>query len=171
MIKRIIHSRIAKMEQRLGGKLDYVRHIVDTSLPSFLRFVRIQPLSEYRRKLPLAPYYVARLAAARDADCGTCVQIEANLAKGEGMEIDQVLAAARGDLGNLSRDLRDVYRFTTAVVQSTGEENALRQTMQERYGEKGLVEMALAIGAARIFPEIKRTLGYATSCSLVDISV
>jgi hypothetical protein len=36
---------------------------------------------------------------------------------------------------------------------------------------EGLVELALAIASARVFPIAKRALGYATSCTLVDAKV
>jgi hypothetical protein len=72
---------------------------------------------------------------------------------------------------DLTPELADVYRFTSAVVELTGEEEPLRQRIRERYGEEGLVELALGIAAARMFPVTKRALGYATSCALVEIQV
>lgn len=43
--------------------------------------------------------------------------------------------------------------------------------LRERYGEEGLVELALAIASARVFPVTKRALGYALSCSKVEVRV
>ena len=71
----------------------------------------------------------------------------------------------------LPEDLAEVYRFTSGVVGATGEEDALRERIRQRYGEDGLVELGLAIASARVFPITKRALGYATACALVDIEV
>lgn len=47
----------------------------------------------------------------------------------------------------------------------------MRALLNSRYGEEGLVELALGIAAARVFPVTKRAFGYATSCALVEIQV
>jgi hypothetical protein len=71
----------------------------------------------------------------------------------------------------LPEELRDAYRFAEAVVTANGEEDALRERIRLRYGDEGLIEMALAIATCRVFPIIKRTLGYAVSCSAVTVRV
>ena len=71
----------------------------------------------------------------------------------------------------LTPELADVHRFAKAVVEASGGEEELRQRLRERYGEEGLVELALGIAAARVFPVTKRALGYATSCALVEVKV
>jgi hypothetical protein len=57
------------------------------------------------------------------------------------------------------------------VVEASGNEEELRQRIRQRYGNEGLVEMALGIAAARVFPVTKRALGFATSCALVEVRV
>lgn len=39
------------------------------------------------------------------------------------------------------------------------------------YAEEGVVELALAMAAARFFPVTKRALGYAVSCKRVEVHV
>ena len=43
--------------------------------------------------------------------------------------------------------------------------------MVELYGDRGLVELALAIASCRVFPITKRALGYGTSCAAVTIEL
>ena len=121
--------------------------------------------------LYLEPYFVAVIVASRDEDCGTCVQIGITQAKKAGVdtEILQHVIDRRTDL--LSDELSEVYRFTEAVVSSTGEEDEIRESLRERYGDAGLIELSFAIAACRVFPITKRSLGYAKSCSLVDLQV
>jgi len=171
MIRTIICNRLAAEERALGASLDYVRDMLRTSLGAFFKFAMFLPLSRHRKALPHAAYHIARIVATRDEDCGTCVQIEVNLARSDGVPVDMIHAVLNEDVEALPGDLADVYRFAVAVVTATGGEDALRERLRYRYGEDGLVELALALAAARVFPIIKRTLGYARSCAMVKVEV
>ena len=171
MIRRLILNRLDSEERNLGASLDYLREIVRSSLPAFFKFGLFMPLAQHRRKLPASAYHVARIVATRDEDCGTCVQIEVNLARKDGVTAEIIRAVLDNRPENMPDELADVYNFATAVVTKSGAEGNLRERLRERYGEEGLVELALAIAAARVFPVTKRALGYATSCSSVEIAV
>lgn len=171
MIRKLILNRLDKDERFLGESLDYVRHILRTSLTAFFKFALFTPLAQHRQKLPPTPYRIARLVAVQDEDCGTCVQIEVNLARQDGIPADVIRAVLANRPEALPPELADVLRFAKAVVEASGGEEELRQRLRERYGEEGLVEMALGIAAARVFPVTKRALGYAKSCALVEVKV
>jgi alkylhydroperoxidase family enzyme len=171
MIRLIILNRLATAEKELGVSMDYLRHILRVSLRAFFRFLKFFRLSEYRRALPAAPYHVARIVATRDEDCGPCLQIEVALAKKDGVPADVLRAVLAGEASNLSEDLADVYRFTEAVVRASGEEDLYRERVRRRYGEEGLVELALAMAWCRVFPITKRALGHAMSCAKVRVEV
>jgi alkylhydroperoxidase family enzyme len=171
MIRRLILKRLDKEERALGESVEYVRHILRTSLPAFFKFALFTPLSQHRRKLAAAPYRVACLVATRDEDCGTCVQIEVNLALKEGVPPEVIHAVLNDRPDELAPELAEVYRFAKSVVEATGGEDELREKIRERYGEDGLVELAFGIASSRVFPVTKRALGYAKSCALVDVKV
>lgn len=171
MIRRLIENRISAAERTLGVPADYLRHILRVSLRAFFKFLKIMPLAEYRRALPSEPFHIARLVATRDEDCGTCVQIEVNLAKKDGVSpiVIQAVLDARPD--DLSPELADVYRFAEHVVTASGEEGEYREHIRRLYGEEALVELAMTMAACRVFPITKRALGYAQSCSKVTVRV
>jgi alkylhydroperoxidase family enzyme len=171
MLRRFILGRIAAAEKDLGVPLEYCRYIVRVSLRAFFKFAKFLAVDEYRRVLPPAPFHVARIVAVRDADCGSCVQIAVNQAKKAGLPAETLRAVLDGKLDDLPEEVRDAYRFAEAVVTANGEEDALRERIRLRYGDEGLIEMALAIAACRVFPMVKRTLGYAVSCSAVAVRV
>jgi alkylhydroperoxidase family enzyme len=171
MLRWLIRKRLATAEKTLGGSVDYLRHILDVSLPAFLKFVKIMPLAEYRRTLPAEPYHVARIVATRHEDCGPCVQMEVNLAKAAGLDPAVLRAVLGANPDALREDLSEAYRFAEAVVTRSGAEDHLREQIRRRYGEAGLIELALAIAVCRVFPSTKRALGYATSCSRVTVQV
>jgi alkylhydroperoxidase family enzyme len=172
MLRNLILKRLDAEERKLGGvSIDYLRHIARTSLPSFFKFALFTPLASHRRCLPPDAYHVARLVATQHEDCGTCVQIEVNLARRAGVSTDVLRATVRQQPEELPGALADTYRFAQAVVEAEGAEIEWRERVREHYGEESLVEMALAIAAARVFPTTKRALGYATSCALVQVDV
>ena len=171
MIRRLILRQLDKQERLLGESVDYVRDILRASLPAFFKFALFTPLAQHRRKLPAEAYRVARIVATQDEDCGTCVQIEVNLALNDGVPADVIRAVLNGHPEDLQPSLADVYHFAKAVVEASGGEEELRQRIRETYGEDGLVEMALGIASARVFPVTKRALGYAKSCALVEIRI
>src|SRR6266487_2344193 len=107
MLRSLIRSRLKVDERRLGGSLEYVRHILRVSLRSFFKFLRIIPLAHYRRALPPGPYHVARIVATRDEDCGTCVQIAVNLAQEDGVSNEHLRAVLDRKPENLPDDLAE----------------------------------------------------------------
>jgi alkylhydroperoxidase family enzyme len=149
--------------------LDYLRHILHTSLPAFLKFSLFLPLARHRHTLPPEPYHIARLVATQEADCGTCVQAEVHLARQAGVAPAVLEAVIQHRVEELEPEIAHIYRFTRAVVAATGEEEDLRPVLQAHYGDAGMVELALGIAAARVYPTTKRALGYATSCAQVKI--
>ncbi|HEV8377472.1 MAG TPA: hypothetical protein VGP99_01380 [Tepidisphaeraceae bacterium] len=171
MLRRLILSRVTAAEKTLGVPLDYCRFIIRTSLRASFKFAKFLAVDEYRRVLPPAPLYLARLVALRHDDCGTCVQIAVNQAKKAGVPADTIRAVLDGRLDDLPEDLRDAYRFADAVVRASGDEGPFRERIRQRYGDEGLIELALAIASCRVFPTVKRALGYAVSCSTVPVTV
>jgi alkylhydroperoxidase family enzyme len=171
MLRRLILSRIAAAEKALGVPLDYCRFMVRVSLRASFKFAKFLAVDEYRRILPPGPCYVARIVAVRHEDCGTCVQIAVNQAKKAGVPAEQLRAVLESDLDRLPDELRDAYCFAEAVVTLNDQEEAWRERIRQRYGDEGLIEMALAIASSRTFPTVKRALGYAVHCSEVAVRV
>jgi alkylhydroperoxidase family enzyme len=169
MLRALIESRISSAERRLGVPADYMRHILNVSLRAFLKFAKIMPVSEYRRVLPREPYHVARIAATREEDCGSCLQIEINLAKRDKVKPAIIRCCVNDKPDDMPEQLADVYRFAEAVVRHTGDEEMYRERIREAFGEEGLGERASAIAICRVFPTTKRALGFAQSCSEVSL--
>ncbi|MBL8823736.1 MAG: hypothetical protein JNJ77_14200 [Planctomycetia bacterium] len=170
MLRWIINRRLNAAEKKLGVSVDYLRHIARISLPAFFKFVKFMPLAEYRKKLPADAYHVARIVAVQQEDCGSCVQIEVNLARQDGVDAALLINVLNQDVDKLSPELANVYLFAKAIS-SQQDEPDLRELIRIDYGEEGLVELALAIAACRVFPTTKRALGYATSCSKVEVKL
>lgn len=170
MLRWLIRRKLDAEEKKLGVSVDYLRHVVDISPVAFLRFAGIMPFVNSRKALPKDAWYVAQIATLTEEDCGPCVQIAVNLARQDGVSNDTLQAALDGSCDRMSQDMADVFRFAKSVLAPIVDEN-LRETIRSRYGERGLIELSYAIAGSRIPPTIKRTLGYAKSCSEVTVRV
>ena len=169
MLRAFILHRLDVAERKIGVSVEYLRHIARVSPRSFFKFAKYFGLVRYRRALPLEALCVAQLAAVRCEDCGSCVQGHANLARQEGVSAEILRAAIEARPDDLPKPLADVYRFSEAVCLRTAGEDELRERIVAHFGDKGLVELAMGIAAARVFPTTKRALGYAVSCEPVTL--
>ena len=168
MIRNILRRMIDRVEQRLGVPLDESRYMLDHSLGGFLAFSTVQTWADRHKALGADAYYVAKIAAYHEEDCGTCLQIAVNLALKAGVSRELVRYAAQGREELLPVELRLVYRFAQKQA-NREDDDELRETLRGRYGDEALIELAMAIASARMFPAFKRTLGYAKSCSMVRV--
>ena len=171
MIRRLIHRKIDQSEQALGQSHDYLRFMLDISLRAFLSFSKIFAIANYRKVLPLDIYHTARIVAAREEDCGTCVQLEINLAQKAGVSSTVLQSIINAEPQCLSNQLDLVYRYVDAVVKKLPTEMDLREKIKPIVGDQGFVELALAVGASRFLPIVKRMLGYGTACSKVELKI
>jgi hypothetical protein len=171
MLRWLINRKLNAEEKKLGQSVDYIRHIVDVSPGAFFRFASIMPFANSRKVLPKDAWFVAQIAALQHEDCGTCLQIGVNLARHSRVDPALIRAVLNGNCDELSPDMADVLRFTQSVVTASDDDDSLRETLRQRYGERGLIELSYAIASSRIPPTVKRALGYAKSCSLVPVEV
>ena len=131
----------------------------------------LKPLSSHRRRVPSASLHIARLQTTLAEDCGACVQIELNMARKAGVP-HEILSAVIGQRPeDLPEDLADVARFSWAIVERARDEDHLRTRIRNRYGEEGLIEISLAIASARLFPTIRRAMGFSKSCALTPLNI
>ena len=171
MLRWLLRHRLDAEEKKIGESVDYLRHVVDVSPTALLRFAAVVPFANSRKVLPADAWFAAQIVALQAEDCGTCLQIGVNLARQSGVDRALVQAVLDRDFENMSAELADVCRFTSAVLAADGDADPIRETLRRRYGERGLIELSYAIASSRIPPTVKRALGYAKSCSVVPVRV
>jgi len=168
MIRWLLSRRVNRMERYLGVPVDETRYILKHSVKALLACGGLTKISRYHGTLPADVYATAKIAAYRQEDCGSCLQITVNLARKAGVPAELIRDLIAGRTKALPEALRDVYQFAEEQANRT-DNPALRERLRQRYGDHGLIALALAITSARTFPTLKRALGYATSCSRMEI--
>ena len=103
-------------------------------------------------------------------DCGPCLQIAVNQALAAGVRADVISAAIAGGTA-LTDDQKLYLDFGRAVAANVPEAEELRLRLADRLPPAAMVDLAIVIASARVFPTLKRGLGRAQSCSLVQVKV
>ena len=168
-MKALSSHLIDLTERKLGQSMDYLRFVSANSRAAIWKFFLFVPFSAHGRDRDKEVLTVARIAASLHEDCGACVQIAADDAVARGVDPELVRAALEADRARLSSLHSLVFRFADAVARAQPEAEDLRLQLARRLPERTMVDLALAIATARVFPSIKRALGYSSSCSRASV--
>ncbi len=161
---------IDRLEAYTGEEMDYARDIADASPSGFWKFLCSSPLLAHTGAVPAHLSHLARIGSLLVEDCGPCVRIALNLARRDDVPAELLRAAIAGG-ENLPPTERDAYRFGRGVAAGEPIDDALRERLRAVVGDRGIADLTLAAAAVRIYPALKRGLGYAQSCSLVELEV
>ena len=161
---------IGAAERKFGEKLDYMRDIASASPAAFYKFALFLVFARHRKAAPLEAYYLASIGALQDEDCGPCLQIAVNQALAEGVS-PSVISSAMAGGASLDANSKLFLDFGRAVSANVPEAEELRLKLAEKLSPAAMVDLAIAIATARVFPALKRGLGHAKSCALVEIKV
>ena len=170
MLRWFFERKIAAAERELGVPATESRYMLRHSINALFAYASLRKLARFHGPLPADVYAAAKIAAYRQQDCGSCLQITVNLAKKSGVSVDLIRTLLDGRTDTLPEALREVSQY--ASEQANRVDNpVLRERLRQRYGDAGLIALALAITSAGTFPTFKRAVGLATTCSQVRIEV
>jgi hypothetical protein len=170
MLSWLMRRRIAAFERAYDYPMDYARDILEASPRALFLYGRIAALANYRRQVPAAAFHAAKIVAAKAEDCGPCTQLAVTMAERAGVAPAQLRAVLAGDAPAMSAEVALAYRFALAVLAHDPGADDLRAAVVARWGRQGLISLALAIAAVRLFPTVKYALGHAQSCTRVTVA-
>jgi hypothetical protein len=157
------------MLQEFGRHYDYdvsyLEALMDASPEAFLAFEAAMPMARVRKEAPLEALLIAKLAAIRAQDCGPCTVLSIKMAREAGFTEDLIREVLRGE--GLTEEQRDIYDYARAVALNEDMDPALLPRLQRRLGPAVVAELAVNILATKLYPTMKRALGFEKSCSLM----
>jgi hypothetical protein len=157
MIKWALHKAVDKFERNWNYDASYMRHIIDASARAAWLFSRVTTLGQFRRDIPIEPWFAAGITAVRHEDCGPCTQLA----------ILRALLADNPDA--MPPDVALVWNFTRATLAHDATADEYRERIVKCWGRRALVSVAFAITAARIYPTVKYALGHGKACMRVVV--
>ncbi len=170
-MKALVRRVQRETERKLRVPADYLGRLGDTSFSGFLKFLMFLPVSQHRRETRSALLSAVRIVATQHEDCGPCVQIAVNVALDTRLDPAVIRSVLDRNHGEMPPDVSLVVRFADGVLSKDGSEDPAREEIVSRFGATVLSELSLAIATARVFPTLKRGLGYAQSCSVVKVDL
>jgi hypothetical protein len=170
MIRWVLRRQIAAFERTWNYDSSYMRDVLDADPGAIWTFSKVMGLSRYRKDVPLAAYYGAKITGTMVEDCGPCTQLTVDMAARAGVDAATLKAIVSGDLSAMPYDAALAVRFTRATLAHDPAADALREDVVGRWGKRGLISLAFAITSARMFPTLKYALGHGQACMRVTVS-
>jgi len=169
MFRFFVRRMIVKFGERYRYDVDYMLHMLETAPDAMRAFNALPALAAYRKMAPVEAHMAAKLRGTLHEDCGPCVQLTADMAREAGIAAEQIEAVLTGNQAAMTADTALGYRFASAIIARTGDEDAARDAVRNAYGEAAVIELTLASQITRIFPMVKAGLGYSKSCGRIDL--
>ena len=161
---------IRPFERSFSYDAGYMRALLAASPATFLKFSLVTGLVP-RGDAPAEALAAAGVVATLREDCGPCTQIGVDMAVKSGVDRRVLKAILAGDVTAMGETAALAYRFTQASLDRDLEAaDPLREEIVRRWGEKGLVAIALTITTGRMYPTLKYALGYGKACSKVTVA-
>jgi hypothetical protein len=169
MIKWLLHRMMDKFEREWKYDASYMRDIIDASPRAAWMFSRAVAIGQFRRGVPLEPWFAAGITAVRHEDCGPCTQLGVAMAERAGVNPAVLRAVLTDDPGAMPPDVALVWKFTRATLAHDAAADEYREPILQRWGRLGLISLAFAITAARIYPTVKYALGHGKACTRIVV--
>ena len=155
--------------KRYGYDTGYLQMMLKESPSAFFKFAGLMKAAGHREVVPINASFAAKLVGALAEDCGPCTQLCVDMALEAGMPKDQIEAVLRRDSRAMNSDTVLGFRFADAVAGRRGDDDEYREAVRTQWGEKGIIDLTMALQMGRMFPMVKAGLGYAKECRRVSV--
>ena len=165
----IARRTLRAFAKRYGYDVSYLLMMLNESPAGFFKFAPLLKAAAHREAVPIEASFAAKIVGALAEDCGPCTQLVVDMALEAGMAKDQIEAVLRRDPRAMSDTTRLAFKFADAVVHRSTDDEEFRDAVRAQWGEKGVIDLTLALQLGRIFPMVKAGLGYAKECRRVTV--
>jgi hypothetical protein len=155
--------------KRYHYDVSYLDYMLKKSPRAFFKFAGVAKASSHREAVPVEASFAAKISGAMAEDCGPCAQLTVDMALEAGMVRDQIEAVVRRDTNTMNVDTALGFGFAQAVLHRSDDQDERREAVRARWGEKGVIDLAMALQTGRLFPMMKLALGYARECRRVSV--
>ena len=169
MRKFIARRMLRAFNERYGYDTSYLEMMLKQSPAAFFKFAPVMKAAAHREAVPAEAAFAAKITGALAEDCGPCTQLTVDMALEAGMAKDQIEAVLRRDPRPMRDTTRLAYKFADAVARRSTDEEEFRDAVRAQWGEKGVIDLTLALQLGRMFPMVKAGLGYAKECRRVTV--
>ena len=164
MIRWLLHKGTRAFEARYDYDASYQHRLIDISKGAGLRMAVLPLFSQYRGpKVGRQVWLGAIFASTLEGDCGPCSQLILDMAAEAGADMAPFRMCAAGQ----AKDAGDVglgFRFAMAAISGDAEADSLRAEIETAFGAETLAAATFGAAFGRVYPVLKRGLGYGKTC-------
>jgi hypothetical protein len=164
----IARRTLRAFAKRYGYDVSYLLMMLNCSPAAFFKFALVMKAAAHREAVPIDASFAAKIVGALAEDCGPCTQLVVDMALEAGMAKDQIEAVLRRDVRVMNDATTLGFRFADAVVRRS-DDDEFRDPVRAQWGQKGVIDLTLALQMGRMFPMVKAGLGYARECRRVTV--
>lgn len=165
----LTRTMLRAFRKRYDYDTSYLDFMLDKAPGAFFRFARISKVARYREVVPPEAYFAAKLVGALAEDCGPCTQLVVDMALENRVPESQIEAVLNRKSAAMADETVLAFRFADAIVRRSGAEDEAREAVRALWGDRGVIELTLALQVGRIFPMLKAGLGFARECRRVTV--
>ena len=170
MLRALLRRSIDAMETKYAYDAGYLREVLAVSPWTLLKFGMVATLGRGRRA-PAEATAAAGLVGTLAEDCGPCTQIGVDIATEHGVSPVVLRAILAGDEAAMGDAAALAWRFARAsLARDMPACDPLREEIVRRWGPGGLVDIAMALTTARMYPTLKYAMGHGKTCSRVVVA-
>ena len=153
------------MKKIAGEGEPYFDDLSDAGGFAVEKFQHGMVLSGHYFHAPKELIHMARLGSTRSEDCGPCVEIVRGFALADRMDADRLQNALMGKPDNADDGL--AYGFGEAIAGGdVARASELGDQLEAHFSRPIRTELTLAAASGRLYPAIKRGLGFASACTI-----
>ena len=164
MIRWFINRAIDKSEKDTGYPADYLREILSASKLGFFK-LGLALQASHPRHAGTDLHLLAQLGAMQQEACGPCLDISRKYAQAGGIPeivIQQLLANPH----KVERQMKAAFLLGQHVAGGEPLAADLLAALETAVGRAGVAELTVSASIVRIFPALKRGLGYSDMCAI-----
>jgi hypothetical protein len=169
MIRWFLRRQLAAFERTWNYDASYMYEVLNADPRALWTFSKVIGVGQYHKNVPLDAYHAAGIVGTMTEDCGPCTQLSIDMAERAGVNPATLRAVVARDFAAMPANTALAVRYAEATLRHAPEADELRREIEHRWGKRGLISLAFAITAARIFPTVKYALGHGQACMRVTI--
>jgi len=170
MRKFIARCVLRGLSKRYGYDTSYAEAMLNEAPVAFFKLAPLMKAANHRKGVPVEASFAAKLTGALAEDCGPCTQLCADMALEAGVAKDQIEAVLGRNVNKaMTPSVALGFQFADAIVRHLPDDETWREAVRARWGDKGVIDLAIALQIGRLFPMMKLALGYAKECRRVSV--
>ena len=169
MFGKLMRKAIERTARSSGQDPAYTLAFYDASPKSLMAVGRFAGLLKHRECVSAEAHFAAQITGALQEGCGSCVQIHIDMARSEGVADALIETIVTGEVERLPPDPSLAVRFARAIGTHSDDEMAAREAVRQRWGDKGVADLAMATQVSRFLSMIKAGMGHATACGPLSV--